>query len=261
MLIFSNEDPYAVICASRSPNFLFDRMVTTRVARNDVVDFRRDRMLKLRSGDVIELPGLPEESDPFTGYIVRGSPRRGDTVLDAGAFCGECTIEFARLVGPEGHVHALEPDPVNREIMVRNLRRSQVNNVTVWPFAWWSSNAQLAFVATGGLGSALQEVEQPGHEAYPHLFVEGRTAAEIFGLMGTTPDFIKMDIEGAEIEAVEGMLSCLADRSKPCRLAIASYHVRDGRPTHDVISPALRAAGFEVETGYPAHLTTWAWRN
>ena len=56
-------------------------------------------------------------------------------------------------------------------------------------------------------------------------------------------DFIKMDIEGSEIEALKGM-----KRTLQCnvRLAIAAYHPVEGRLTCNVIVPQLEQLGFKT---------------
>jgi FkbM family methyltransferase len=69
-------------------------------------------------------------------------------------------------------------------------------------------------------------------------------------------DFVKMDIEGAELEAVEGAISLLSPY-KP-RFSIASYHVRDGRRTADALEDMFKSAGYEAETGFSFHPTTYA---
>jgi len=58
-----------------------------------------------------------------------------------------------------------------------------------------------------------------------------------------------MDIEGVEIEALEGSLSLLSSH-KP-RFAIASYHLRDGRRTAETLEQMFRSAGYLAETGFP----------
>jgi hypothetical protein len=62
-------------------------------------------------------------------------------------------------------------------------------------------------------------------------------------------DFIKMDIEGAEIEALKGMDGVLKGRTE---LAIAAYHIVNGRETFKIIIPWLEKRGFvtrKVGTG------------
>ena len=69
-----------------------------------------------------------------------------------------------------------------------------------------------------------------------------------------------MDIEGAEVEVVSALAPILAESLHSVRLAIASYHIRDGHPAHELITPPLLVNGYQVETGYPEHTTTWAWK-
>lgn len=56
-------------------------------------------------------------------------------------------------------------------------------------------------------------------------------------------DFITMDIEGAEIEALEGAKETL--RNNDVKLAIASYHKIDGQPTYKTIIPMMEKIGFK----------------
>jgi hypothetical protein len=72
----------------------------------------------------------------------------------------------------------------------------------------------------------------------------------------TRLDFVKMDIEGAEIEAIEGAGSVLSTL-KP-KFAIASYHRRNGRPTAETLERLFREVGYSSITGFPEHMTTYA---
>jgi FkbM family methyltransferase len=258
VVVFRKKSVYAVAIFIRKYIPLLDRIVPQDLEGREVIQFDDGLFFKLRSGDIIELIGLPEISDPLAGYVEKGAPREGDIVLDAGAFCGECSVEFARMVGPSGHVYALEPDPVNRAVLIRNLEKNRVKNVTVLPYALWDLSEKLSFAGRGDAGSAISALHTFKNVTVARLEVEGKTAAAIFEEIGAIPDFIKMDIEGAEVEALESMIPLIAAGNKSCRLAIASYHIREGQRTHDLIAAPLRAAGFQVETGYSQHRTTWA---
>lgn len=259
-IIFSVGDIYRVVRWVRYGDPAWDRLVPNGERAGAWVDLRMPLSFRLRSGDVIKIIDLPEVVDPFAGYIARGGPRPGEVVLDVGAFIGEYTIEFSRLVGEEGHVFALEPDPLNREVLARNVAATGVRNVTMLPWAMWNKTTLLAFTARGDSGAGVTELDEGAGGLSTGVMVAAVSAVELFARMGRVPDFVKMDIEGAEVEALESMVPWLVAAGRPCRLAIASYHTRAGRITHEMISPVLREAGFTVETGYAGHLTTWAAR-
>lgn len=68
-------------------------------------------------------------------------------------------------------------------------------------------------------------------------------------------DFIKMDIEGAELKALEGASRILSSHPK---IAIASYHVVDGQQTYIISEKMLTELGYKAKTSFPKHLTTYA---
>ncbi|PTY05183.1 hypothetical protein DB347_17090 [Opitutaceae bacterium EW11] len=203
------------------------------------------------TGDRLRLPELPELADFCSGYLLRGKPSEGEVVFDAGAYCGEMTIVFARLVGGRGRVFAFEPDPANAEFLEANVAAAGLRNVVVLRRGLWRTSGRLAFHGGGGLGSHLE----PGASNAEVEVLGLEEAAEI---AGTAPGFVKMDIEGAEVDTIEGSLEFIARQS--IRFAIASYHLRENRPTSSLLEELFRRVGYQVETGYPEHLTTWAWR-
>ena len=68
-------------------------------------------------------------------------------------------------------------------------------------------------------------------------------------------DMIKMDIEGAEIEALKGAVNTM-EKYAP-KFSIASYHVKDNKKTCFWIENFLREKGYSVQTFFPPHMTTY----
>jgi hypothetical protein len=71
-------------------------------------------------------------------------------------------------------------------------------------------------------------------------------------------DFLKMDVEGAEIEILKGARRTL--REKAPHLAIATYHVVRGRQTREEVERILRRLGYETKTIFWPETITLAWK-
>ena len=252
--------PYSLAYRLGIMDHVLARAIPVQTGRRRVIDLREAVQYRLPSGRAVWLPMPIEEADTCGGYLARGAPGPGDVVLDAGAFCGEITIELALRVGPTGHVYAFEPNPVGLAFLKRNLALHGLTNVTLVPHALWESTTTLKFASTADSGASLASLFERPAEKATHIEVSALSPADAFARIGRVPDFIKMDIEGAEVEVLAAMAPLLRAAERPVRLAIASYHIRDGRPAQELITPGLRAAGFTVETGHPSHITTWAWK-
>jgi FkbM family methyltransferase len=179
---------------------------------------------------------------PLQGYIRDRDIEEGDVVIDAGAFPGEFTI-YAAKKGAK--VIALEPDHENAEELRKNIELNGLDNVEIIEKGLWSGKGQKNVKRDDefGLGSELSE--------------NGDIEAEVTSLdsICDSADFIKMDIEGAEIEALQGAEK-LIENSRPY-LAVATYHVRNGEKTCHRVEELLSDRGYEAETGYRKHLTTY----
>lgn len=228
------------------------RLIFEPGPRGGRADLRRAQWYRIPgTADRVRLPCLPELPDLWKGYAGRGVPAEGAVVFDGGAYCGELSICLARTVGPRGRVFAFEPDPTSADLLEGNVKAAGLDNVTLVRRGLWSHSAQLSFAAQGAPGSRVG----PADGAIQVPVISLSEAAE---QAGAVPAFVKLDIEGAEVEVIEGSLDFIARHS--IRFAIASYHLRDGRPTSERLEVLFRKIGYQVETGYPEHPTTWAWR-
>lgn len=198
------------------------------------------------------IPARLRNTSPILGYVRHYMPGPGHVIVDAGAFTGEYAIYAARLVGPTGHVFAYEPDPANCAQFRRNVRRAKVNNITIIERGLWNEETTLYFETDGDLTRVSPA---------PTTIQAAVTSLDSDLLARNLPrlDFVKMDIEGAEIQAIEGAKEVIT-RFSPA-FAIASYHIVDGRQTCTRVETQLRNIGYETVTEYPNHLTTYARRN
>ena len=191
------------------------------------------------------------------GYFKLRTPQSGDVVVDAGAWTGHFTIVAARLVGPQGRVVAIEPQKVMCERLKSRLQRLGLKTVTVVNSALFNCTCELAVPSRNDSGfNVLAEAVITEKKELVNL----RTLDDILAALDVKRvNFIKMDIEGAEIEALDGMHSTLS--SMQPFVAIASYHWRDGAQTFSRVEEILRGFNYSARTGHQWHLTTWGWNS
>jgi FkbM family methyltransferase len=123
----------------------------------------------------------------------------GMTVVDIGANIGYYALLLAQSVGPVGHVYAFEPDPPNLQLLRKNVAANGFQNiVTVVPLACGTQSGVTSFSNSSFYGQKNQKVAV--------IEVKVVSLDDYFSFLGWPQvDLIKMDIEGAEKTALDGM--------------------------------------------------------
>jgi len=149
----------------------------------------------------------------------------GSTVLDAGANIGLFTRRA--LQAGAGRVIAIEPAAGNLLAIHTNLKEEiRAGTVVVVPKGAWNARATLSFVLDSTHPARSSFVVPPPEESATKLSIDVVTIDSIVQELGLTRVvFIKMDIEGAELKALEGAAKLLRE-NKP-QLAIAVEHTDD----------------------------------
>ena len=128
----------------------------------------------------------------------------GMTVLDLGAHVGYYSRFFSGLVGPQGRVYAFEASPENQAVLRRNLDSPRYGNVEVVPRAISDREGTMKlFVSPGHSNHSLIPGFTPADDVLEISTVSVDEFAAQRGIRAI--DFIKMDIEGAETMALNGM--------------------------------------------------------
>jgi len=172
------------------------------------------------------------------------SPRPGDIVMDVGAHVGFFTLRAAKMVGKEGLVVAVEPEPHNFSLLVKNIRLNKLRNVVAVRCALSDREGTTKLHLCGSYSVC--------HTMRPELFdydyigileVPTTTMDNLVRRLGLDRlDFVKMDVEGAELLVLKGGLETL--RHFGPELAIAAYHDDELRAE---VAGLLRGLGYEVE--------------
>ena len=159
-------------------------------------------------------PPLPAKNTYFPNELIAPAPE-GEAYMDCGAFDGASIQAFLdHSEGPVRHIYATEPDPGSRELLDRflaTLPEGLRKNVTVWPYALGKERGMVRFAAIGEVTSKVGETGEA---------VECRTFDDLPWTV--PPTYIKMDIEGAEPDAIAGGAQLL-EQHKPVIVACL-YH-------------------------------------
>jgi len=207
-----------------------------------VFEILRDTPENERKYKLVKIIGFESLND-LENYDKYYHPQKGDIVLDAGAHVGVTVQRFSEMVGDEGLVLAVEPDFRAIGMLTHNV--ADLNNVKILPYALWDDKDVLAFHyfdASGGVGM--------GSMLYQFQYWCPVRAITFDELLKTHDikkvDFIKMDIEGSEIHALEGMSETLKHIKGA---AIAAYHKidNDGTKSYPRVIEILEEAGLKTK--------------
>jgi FkbM family methyltransferase len=182
--------------------------------------------------------------EPFTVQLFRAHVRQGMAVVDIGAYLGYYTLLAARGAGSTGRVHAFECDPVNHRFLLHNLRLNGFREAVTTSSSALSDRAgTVPFFIRGrdlSVGSLWQET---GASAV--VEVASTTLDQELG--GEPVDVLKMDIEGGETRALEGMSATIASSPNLVMFVECNPHAlaATGSSAGELIA-RLRALGFGV---------------
>ncbi|MDB4265018.1 FkbM family methyltransferase, partial [bacterium] len=147
-----------------------------------------------------------------------------ETLVDGGAFIGDSMEAFIKVCEKKNlhyrHIYCLEPDCTNYGKLVKST--AKYRNVTCLPYGLWSHRTTLNFVSSAQTEAYGAKIQETGIMASGSADTKIDTVSIDEQLNGEMATFIKMDIEGAELEAVQGAANTI--KSFTPKLAISVYH-------------------------------------
>ena len=157
--------------------------------------------------------------EPFETELLRACLRPGDRMLDVGANIGYFTVLAADCVGAQGRVYAFEPEPENFRLLCENVAMNGFQERVCVCEAALSSRA-------GSAGLHLNPDNRGDHQL--HVEVPGRAQLSVVTERGAdwflgreeALDFVKIDVQGHEYEALDGLFPLLAESGDRLRLLV-----------------------------------------
>lgn len=185
------------------------------------IDFKEEMFQMLKTADFdmgsVFFPGTNalmgiNGTSYFDDEILKADEE--EIFVDAGCYSAETTLDFIEWCPSYKKVYAFEPDPVNAERSRKVIEEIGTDKIKLYEAGLWSSCRDFMFERRGdeGSGSSIGE-----NGDYKVNVVRLDDALE-----GEKVTFIKMDIEGAELEALKGAKDTIG-KYRP-KLAICIYH-------------------------------------
>jgi FkbM family methyltransferase len=167
----------------------------------------------------------------------------GMTVIDIGAHIGYYTLLFAKLAGADGRIISFEPFPQNFALLKENVGLNHLDHVLVLPQAVFSRDDEIMLTVPDELhNSGEASVAQTPGTA--QLRVQALTLDSYCGSASVQPDFLKMDVEGAEYDVLLGARETIT-RCHP-KLLIELHHF-DGNTAAHPVPELLDSWGYDVQ--------------
>jgi len=139
----------------------------------------------------------------------------GMTVLDAGAHHGLYTLLASKSVGSTGRVIAIEPSPRERIRLIKNLKVNRMKNIAIQSCALGAKNGEAKLYLTDSMNNWCNSLRRPTN-AVEAVSVSVRPLDELISELKLPKiDFIKLDVEGGELDALAGAQQMLKLPDRP----------------------------------------------
>lgn len=179
----------------------------------------------------------------------------GAVFVDIGAHIGYFSLKAAPIVGPNGHVIAVEPNPPTVRMLEDNIRASGATVVSVHPVACADVESTLDLfgaprVNTGQASLARANASQSG-QAVRKYRVRARPLDDVVKETGVSRvDVVKIDVEGAEMLVLKGSVDTLARYHPVLIVELIDSQLRQMGSSEAEVRAFLRAHGYAARGSF-----------
>ncbi len=177
----------------------------------------------------------PLRSGKFYDY------KPGETVVECGAYLGYYSMKASEIVGETGRVISIEPINENRRILRANVSANDIKNITIVPKGIW--NAPLEMQISRERRQRASLVDNVVKDVEQHTISCDSIDNILHDLKIDSIDFIRIQVNGAELEALKGMKRTLP-RTK--RILVSALYKRDGKYAYNTVETILSGNGFRT---------------
>lgn len=190
----------------------------------------------------------PGRYEPPIQECIANVVKPGEVCYDIGANLGFFTILLARLAGSAGIVYAFEPVPRNAEIVEGNARLNDMTNISVLRYAVADRNGTSELLLAEHAGGAVLKSAGTPPDLVGSTMVETRTLDTLVEQNGLRPPtFVKIDVEGAELDVLQGMQSVLERHGPTILLEVDDAEEAECERKFAACASFLEVRGYRIE--------------
>lgn len=169
-------------------------------------------------------------------------PQTGWAVIDIGSYFGHGAVWMAQEVGPTGRVLCVEAKELNVEVIREHIRRNELDQMEVRFNAIWKVAGETVHFHTTERQANAIDAEVIDGDTIP---VVTTSLAALIDEIGVAPNLVSLTVNGAEVEAIEGLQTMEAS-SLPERIIAPGWYLKENEPRWKLIAPMLEELGYKV---------------
>lgn len=173
--------------------------------------------------------------EPYKTRAFQANLKEGDIVVDVGAHVGYYSALASLTVGDRGRVFSFEPRPLNIGFFKDHVRVNALKNITLYEGAISVNSGEATFNTNTGTGTG--HLSEQGHlKVKTYCLDDLVEAGEIPRL-----DFLKIDVEGGEIDVLKGSRNTIV-HNRP-RMLLATH----SEDTHAFVLEFLEEHNYQFQ--------------
>lgn len=244
-------NPYKYIFAQYFKKLIYPKKQQAKKVRVKTF-FDKEMELLLPAGmDIYILGAKTHDSEIRLSQFLLSHLKAGDCFIDIGAHFGFYSLLAATLVKENGKVISIEGSSSTFKTLQNNIK--QFKNIIAQNVACTDSNKKVSYYEYPTYYSEFNSIipNQHNNEEWivkqqaKKIEIEGKTVDSILKELNLKPNFIKIDVEGAEDLVIAGIANTLTNNTNLC---IAMEYVDDKTLVYNNATLALNAAGYNAFT-------------
>lgn len=259
--ILATADRLAEACSLLKKHNALDKLLAASICQSNAWQPNKafvrvlDAMMELDIRDAVcaKLYAFGAFEPDLSAFYSRAL-RPGQTFFDVGAHYGYFSLLASSRVGPTGQVVAFEPSQRTADALARNAARARGGPVKVERLAVWRETGRLVIKDYGVRWAAFNTFADMRIDPRVAVAAERELDVEAVSLddyvAGTSvrPDFVKIDVESAEMQVLDGMKQLISENPPVISVEVGdmAHLIAQGvERTFDIMA-AMSSAGYEL---------------